>query len=163
MRLVDFNIYVNIINDKTPGVLACVVEVKPYPFDKMAAGFSLHESVEKVMEEMLPQVIQQVQFAFHQFSGLQDMHALLFVAAFCKFLWFKRARVPKLPELGDIPEDGFKQDENDRRAMNNIAEPGTRVRYFRIFDGRDYSPAFKRGMDRIARFAANIPMPQQQE
>lgn len=164
MRYVDFNIYVNIINDSTPGVIACTVEVKSFPFDKIAAGMTVVEAIQQTMKDMLPQVIQQVQFAFHQFSGLQEMHALLFVGLYCKFLRFKRSKVPPLPDIDDIPENGFKFDETEQhRKMKDLAEPGTRDHWFRLFAGDDYHPAFKRGMNRVVRFAANIPLPQQQE
>lgn len=165
-RLVDFNIYVNIINDKTPGVLVCVVEVKPFPYDKIIAGMDVAEAIDAAMGEMLPQVIQQVQFALHQFSGLEEMNALLFVGGYCRFLRFKRNKVPELPHLDDIPAK-FEFDEtepdNSIERMLAIAEPGTREKTFRIFKGVDYDPAFKRAMNRIVLFASTISMNQQQE
>lgn len=163
-RFVDFNIYANIINSNIPGVLACVVEVKPFPFDKIEQGMTPIEAIYQAMDDMLPQVVQQVQYAFHQYCELQEMHALLFVSAYCRFLKFKRNKVPDLPHVDDIPEDGFKFDETQRRRkINKIAERGGRHIVFRLFKGNDYDTAFKRGITRIVRFATNIAMPQPQQ
>lgn len=161
MRLVDFNLYVNVLGSSAPGIIVAAVEAKPFPVTAIMGGDDLEEAVEKVMQAMLPQVVQQVQFAFNQHPELKKLHAILFVGSWCRVLRYRRRRVPEISDLDDIPAKGyFAFKANSKRRIEKMADKKTREDKFRIIEGDDYNPIFKKVFDAVVRHAAKVSMPE---
>lgn len=164
VRLIDFNIYVNVTYELTAaGVIVCIVEVKPLP--TLAPGESLHQAIREAMNQMLPQVVQQVQFVFAQHKDvLNEVYAFLFVSSYLKVLRFLRSRVPELEcDANEVPAF-FSFEPSCKRNINCISEPDTRKEWFRIFDDEslDYDHRFKAAFDRVVKLAKKIDPPQRQ-
>lgn len=160
-RIVDFTIHVNDVDGKAPGVVVAIVEGKLLATERVMKDKSLEDVVYDEMRDMLPQVVQQAQFVFHQHENpeLKEIVAFLFVNSFCRTLRFERRRIPKLEDLNDIPEDGYALPEGSRKSIETFSDPSTRNELYEIIgnDG-NYDPRFKAAFDRVVELARKVKM-----
>ncbi|KAI0039644.1 hypothetical protein FA95DRAFT_1001615 [Auriscalpium vulgare] len=141
-RLADFVIIRR--RGQTRAVVS-VVEVKPQPWTKDSL---FNKGAERLaartrVSEMMPQVVQQVQFAFREHSSLQRVWALCLVGHWCRFLCFDREKTPGIV-FDDIHPRGYKPDpaKNEPEADE---VPSSESAVFPILteDGHDFHPDFK--------------------
>lgn len=156
VRLVDFTIHVNDCTAQASSTVVGIVEGKLFPTELGPKDKTAREIVAQEMRDMLPQVVQQAQFVFHQHSDLKDLVAFLFVNSFCRTLRFKRDRVPEL-DLDDIPPDGFAFPEGSRRLIEYIPEKPTRLELYPVMDKTgNYDKRFKAVFNRLVELARKV-------
>lgn len=161
-RIVDFTIHVNDVAGNASSVIVAIIEGKLLSTELVEKEGSIEAAVAKEMRDMLPQVVQQAQFVFHQNEHqkeLKEIVAFLFVNSYCRTLRFKRNGVPKLVDLNDIPGHGYALPEGSRKSMESFSERSTRKELYNIL-GKDgnYDPRFKAAFDRVVHLARKLKM-----
>ncbi|KAI0041608.1 hypothetical protein FA95DRAFT_1683119 [Auriscalpium vulgare] len=143
-RVTDFAI----VRRRQQRVVVCVVEIKPQTWTALTV---LDENEEraaalKQVEAMMPQVVQQVQFAFHEQPAQEYMWALCIVGRWCAFQQFERKKTPPL-DLDDLHARGYRP---AMQAQGKFQPAATRISIgmadvvpVLADDNQDYHPKFK--------------------
>lgn len=164
-RLVDFltlrREYHNPLPDRK--VVVVSVEIKPLPEDPSRSPINTGSRyVEKAFnDDLLCQVIQQVQFLFHEYRHQDIVTALAGVGDWCQFMVFEQSNTPQLPNC-PAPKDRYRP--QLREDVTTI--PTYRSRIIRVVDYKeeggvacsDYSAEFRmewaKAMNRVPLTAA---------
>ncbi|KAI0041842.1 hypothetical protein FA95DRAFT_1682948 [Auriscalpium vulgare] len=158
-RVTDFAI----VRRRQQRVVVCVVEIKPQTWTALTV---LDENEEraaalKQVEAMMPQVVQQVQFAFHEQPAQEYMWALCIVGRWCAFQQFERKKTPPL-DLDDLHARGYRpamqaHGEFQPEAID-IPVAATGVVPVLADDSQDYHPKFKSEWLRFMTWACNMEL-----
>ncbi|KAI0055182.1 hypothetical protein BV25DRAFT_1833359 [Artomyces pyxidatus] len=146
-RYVDFTIIQR--SGKKASIVA-IVEVKPHPWETEEGALPtiLEPQSEKDLiyahrRGMMPQVVLQAQFVFHEQPDATEVWALCVVGSYCTFCRFERDRTPPLRE-GRAHRDGYRPIKSQGQPKPRDVPAWTSDTLPILADDRrDYSEGFK--------------------